>query len=64
MWSMISTCIGVADGCSFSPSCSGRAVKMDGGWRIRLMQQTWSDETLRRMIPILHAAQPVDPEEY
>ena len=43
---------------------SGVALKTDEGWRIRLMQQTWSDETLRRMVPILHAAQPVDPEEY
>jgi hypothetical protein len=43
---------------------SGVAVWRDGAWRIRLMQQTWSEETLRQMIPILHAAQPVDPEEY
>jgi hypothetical protein len=43
---------------------SGVAVEKDGAWRIRLMQQTWSDETLRQMVPILHAAQPVDPEEY
>jgi hypothetical protein len=43
---------------------SGVAVRQGEGWRIRFMQQTWSDETLRRMIPILHAAQPVDPEEY
>ena len=43
---------------------SGVVVEKDGAWRIRLMQQTWSDETLRQMVPILHAAQPVDPEEY
>ncbi len=43
---------------------SGVAVRRNGAWRIRLMQQTWSDETLRQMVPILHAAQPVDPEEY
>ena len=43
---------------------TGVAVLRDGRWRIAYLQQTWSDETLRRMIPILHAAQPVDPEEY
>lgn len=43
---------------------SGVAVLEDGVWRIQYLQQTWSDETLRRMVPILHAAQPVDPEEY
>jgi hypothetical protein len=43
---------------------SGVLVRQDGEWRIRLMQQTWSDETLRQMVPILHSAQPVDPEEY
>jgi hypothetical protein len=39
-------------------------VQERGGWRIRYLHQTWSEETLRVMIPILHAAQPVDPEEY
>jgi hypothetical protein len=43
---------------------SGVAIRRDGRWRIRFIQQTWSDETLRKMVPILHAAQPVDPEEY
>jgi hypothetical protein len=43
---------------------SGVVVRQDDGWRIRYLQQTWSDETLRKMIPILHAAQPVNPEEY
>ena len=43
---------------------SGVAVLQNGRWRIRFMQQNWSEETLRRMVPILHAAQPVDPEEY
>ncbi|HEY7530633.1 MAG TPA: nuclear transport factor 2 family protein [Gemmatimonadota bacterium] len=43
---------------------TGVAVLRDGRWRIAYLQQTWSDETLRRMVPILHAAQPVDPEEY
>lgn len=43
---------------------TGVAVLRDGRWRIAYLQQTWNDETLRRMIPILHAAQPVDPEEY
>jgi hypothetical protein len=43
---------------------TGVAVRTNGRWIIRYMQQTWSDETLRRMIPILHAAQPVNPEEY
>jgi hypothetical protein len=43
---------------------SGVAVREDRGWRIQTLHQTWSDETLRKMVPILHAAQPVDPEEY
>ncbi len=43
---------------------TGVAVREQGSWRIRYLQQTWSEETLRRMVPILHAAQPVDPEEY
>ncbi|MFN2433630.1 MAG: DUF4440 domain-containing protein [Gemmatimonadota bacterium] len=43
---------------------TGVALHQDGEWRIHHLQQTWSDETLRRMVPILHAAQPVDPEEY
>jgi hypothetical protein len=43
---------------------SGVAVREDGHWRIRVLHQTWSDETLRKMVPILHAAQPADPEEY
>lgn len=43
---------------------SGVAIRRVGRWHLRFLQQTWSDETLRRMIPILHAAQPVDPEEY
>lgn len=43
---------------------SGLAVRHNGQWKLRYMQQTWSEETLRKMIPILHAAQPVDPEEY
>lgn len=43
---------------------SGVAVRLDGRWKVRYMQQTWTEETLRKMVPILHAAQPVNPEEY
>jgi hypothetical protein len=43
---------------------SGVAVQEGGRWKLRFLHQTWSEETLRRMVPILHAAQPADPEEY